>query len=99
MRVAIFSDVHANLEALEAVLTDAHKRKCTHFVCLGDVVHNNPKPQECVERRREIDCPTGKDNHDEHASLFESSTDTDELAERAIEWTRDNLTSNDKESL
>src|SRR5438128_732962 len=41
MRVAIFSDVHANLEALEAVLTDAHEHKCTHFVCLGDVVGNN----------------------------------------------------------
>ena len=38
MRFAIFSDIHANLEALEAVLADAHKRKCTHFVCLGDVV-------------------------------------------------------------
>ena len=37
MRFAIFSDVHANLEALEAVLADARARKCTRFVCLGDV--------------------------------------------------------------
>ena len=48
MRFAIFSDVHANLEALEAVLEDARERKCTHFVCLGDVVGYNANPHECV---------------------------------------------------
>src|SRR5881392_3970046 len=99
MRVAIFSDVHANLEALEAVLTDAHKRKCTHFVCLGDVVGYNANPHECVERIREMDCPIVKGNHDEQASLSESSTDFNELAERAIECTRGNLTEQDKEWL
>ena len=51
MRFAIFSDVHANLEALEAVLADARNRKCTRFVCLGDVVGYNANPRECLERR------------------------------------------------
>jgi len=92
MRFAIFSDIHANLEALEAVLADAHKRKCTHFVCLGDVVGYNANPHECVDRIRKLDCPIVKGNHDEQASLPESSSDFNELAERAIEWTRDNLT-------
>ncbi|HJX80897.1 MAG TPA: metallophosphoesterase family protein, partial [Candidatus Udaeobacter sp.] len=55
MRFAIFSDVHANLEALEAVLADARARKCTRFVCLGDVVGYNANPGECVERVRELD--------------------------------------------
>src|SRR6266705_5550624 len=96
MRVAIFSDVHANLEALEAVLADARENKCTDFVCLGDVVGYNANPHECVERIREMDCPTVKGNHDEQASLFEDSTDFNELAKRAIEWTRDNLTDKDK---
>ena len=99
MRFAIFSDIHANLEALEAVLADAHSRKATHFVCLGDVVGYNANPHECVERIRELDCPTVKGNHDEQASLVESSTDFNELAERAIKWTRDNLTEKDKEWL
>jgi len=84
MRFAIFSDIHANLEALEAVLADAHQSKCTHFVCLGDVVGYNAEPHECVERVRELDCPTVKGNHDEQASISESSTDFNELAERAI---------------
>jgi len=99
MRFAIFSDVHSNLEALEAVLADARERECTHYVCLGDVVGYNANPHECVERVREIDCPIVKGNHDEQASLTESSGDFNELAEHAIQWTRDNLTEDDKEWL
>ena len=99
MRFAIFSDIHANLEALDAVLADARARKCTHFVCLGDVVGYNANPHECVERIRDLDCPIVKGNHDEQASLPNSSSDFNPLAERAIEWTRENLTDEDKEWL
>ena len=45
MRFAILSDIHANLEALEAVLADARDRRCTHFICLGDVVGYNANPR------------------------------------------------------
>jgi len=99
MRFAIFSDIHANLEALEAVLTDARENKCTDFVCLGDVVGYNANPHECVERIRETNCPIVKGNHDEHASLIESSRDFNAMAETAIQWTRDNLSDADKEWL
>jgi len=99
MRFAILSDIHSNLEAFEAVLADARARQCTQFVCLGDVVGYNANPHECVERVREMDCPIVKGNHDEQASLIESSRDFNELAEHAIEWTRDNLTEEDKEWL
>jgi predicted phosphodiesterase len=96
MRLAIFSDIHSNLEALEAVLADARARECTQFVCLGDVVGYNANPHECVELVREMDCPLVKGNHDEQASLVESSRDFNEMAEQAIEWTRKNLTEDDK---
>ena len=99
MRFAIFSDVHANLEALEAVLADAEEQKCTHFVCLGDIVGYNANPHECVDRIRELDIPIVKGNHDEQGSLEESSRDFNELAEHAIAWTRDHLTDEDKEWL
>jgi diadenosine tetraphosphatase ApaH/serine/threonine PP2A family protein phosphatase len=99
MRLAVFSDIHSNLEALEAVLADARARECTEFVCLGDVVGYNANPHECVERVREMDCPIVKGNHDEQASLVESSRDFNEMAEQAIEWTRDQLTNDDKEWL
>ena len=99
MRFAIFSDVHANLEALEAVLADARERKCTRFVCLGDVVGYNVNPRECVARVRELDCPAVKGNHDEAASRLSPPGDFNEIAERAIAWTRDHLTDQDKEWL
>jgi len=99
MRFAILSDIHANLEALEAVLADARARKCTNFVCLGDVVGYNANPGECVKRIRELDCPVVKGNHDEAASLVAPSGDFNEVAERAIAWTRDRLTDQDKEWL
>ena len=99
MRFAVLSDIHANLEAFDAVMADARENKCTDFVCLGDVVGYNANPHECVERVREMDCPIVKGNHDEQASLFESSRDFNEIAEAAIQWTRDQLTEEDKEWL
>ncbi|PYL09904.1 MAG: metallophosphoesterase [Verrucomicrobia bacterium] len=99
MRFAIFSDIYANLEAFEAVVADARQRRCTQFVCLGDVVGYNANPRECIERVRELGCPVVKGNHDEEATLSASSERFNELAERAIQWTRDTLTEEDKEWL
>jgi len=99
MRFAVISDIHANLEAFGAVMADARDNNCTDFVCLGDVVGYNANPHECVERVREMDCPIVKGNHDEQASLIESSRDFNEMAEAAIQWTRDHLTDEDKQWL
>ncbi len=96
MRFAIFSDIHSNLEALEAVLSDARERHCTHFVCLGDVVGYNANPRECVEIVRDLDCPTVKGNHDEQASQPEASGDFNEMPERAMTWTRAQLSEEDR---
>ena len=77
-------------------MADARDNKCTDFVCLGDVVGYNANPHECAARVREMDCPIVKGNHDEQASLNESSRDFNEMAEAAIQWTRDHLTDDDK---
>ena len=99
MRFAVFSDIHANLEALQAVLEDAHQRECRSFICLGDVVGYNANPHECVEIVRDLACPVVKGNHDEHASGATSLEGFNELAERAMTWTRDHLTREDKQWL
>src|SRR3954463_12794067 len=99
MRFAILSDLHANLEATEAVLADARERNCTDYICLGDVVGYNAKPRECLEIVRKLECPVVKGNHDEQASLQESSRDFNALAEMAINWTRAQLPEADKEWL
>ena len=99
MRFAILSDLHANLEATQAVLADAAEKQCTHYVCLGDVVGYNANPRECVEIVQKLECPVVKGNHDEQASLEESSRDFNALAEMAINWTREQLSDADKQWL
>lgn len=99
MRFAIFSDIHANLEALQAVLADAESHGCTHHVCLGDVVGYNANPHECIEVVRSLDCPVVKGNHDEQASAAEDLIGFNPLAEEAINWTRHHLTDEDKQWL
>jgi predicted phosphodiesterase len=99
MRIAILSDLHANLEATEAVLADARERDCTDYICLGDVVGYNANPRECLAIVQKIECPVVKGNHDEQASLEESSRDFNALAEMAINWTREQLTEPDKKWL
>jgi predicted phosphodiesterase len=96
MRFAILSDIHSNLEALEAVLADARSQNCTHFVCLGDVVGYNANPSECVKIIQDLECPVVKGNHDEQASMITSTEGFNELAEEAIDWTRDHLSADDK---
>ena len=50
MKRAIVSDIHANLEALEAVLADAQSCGVEEIYCLGDIVGYGPNPRECVDR-------------------------------------------------
>jgi predicted phosphodiesterase len=95
MRFAILSDIHSNLEALEAVLADARAQSCTQFVCLGDVVGYNANPSECVKTIQELECPVVKGNHDEQASIVASTEAFNELAEEAIDWTRARLSAAD----
>lgn len=62
MDVAVISDVHANLVALDAVLDDIED--AAPVVCAGDVVGYNPWPAACIERLRERSVPTISGNHD-----------------------------------
>ena len=48
MRLALISDVHANLEALQATLADIAAQAADRIVCLGDIVGYNAKPAECI---------------------------------------------------
>ena len=99
MRFAIFGDIHANLHALQAVLADAQEQKCTHNVCMGDVVGYNAFPHECLDIVRGLECPVVKGNHDEQASMFGFQEGFNALAEEAMNWTRDQLSDVDKDWL
>lgn len=90
-RFAILGDVHANLEALQAVLEDARSQSVTGFYCLGDVVGYNANPQECIDIIREIDAVTICGNHDYYCSHAKSLEDFQPHAAAVIDWTRRQL--------
>ncbi len=91
MRIALFGDIHANLEALEAVLQDATEQGCTDHVCMGDIVGYNADPYACLEIVRIKNWPVVKGNHDEDASGDHSLESMNPVAASALEWTRQQL--------
>ena len=96
MRVLLISDVHANLVALNAVLSAADYDAVW---CLGDVVGYGPAPNECVERLRELHLVCLSGNHD-WATL--GKLDMEEFnpyARRAILWTQQVLKPENREWL
>ena len=99
MRIALFGDIHANLEALEAVLKDASEQGVADYVCMGDIVGYNADPSACLERVRAMNCPTVKGNHDEDASGNHSLDSMNPVAAAALEWTRQQLTGEQRQWL
>jgi len=103
MRYAVIADVHANLEALEAVLKDIKKRKIESILFLGDAVGYGPNPNECIEVLQEIVSESTRTekvslmgNHD---SAVIGLTDLEYFnpnARTAVEWTKDILTEENK---
>lgn len=54
MKIAIISDIHGNLQALEAVLENIKKENCSKIFCLGDLAMAGPQPSETIEKIREL---------------------------------------------
>ncbi len=64
MKIALFSDIHANLPALEAFFADIEKRNIDSIYCLGDLVGYNIWPNEVIEIIRKRNIPTIAGNYD-----------------------------------
>ena len=82
---AILSDVHGNIEALDAVLADIARLPVSSTYSLGDIVGYGPNPIECLDRAMKFDTNV-LGNHD-HAVLFDP-TGFSPTAEKAALWTR-----------
>jgi predicted phosphodiesterase len=92
MRIAIVSDVHANLAALEAVLRHAEAPGPIDGVwCLGDTVGYGPQPSECVARLRGLGATLVAGNHDRAATGQMGVEEFNADAAKAALWTRDHL--------
>ncbi|CAD6540245.1 metallophosphoesterase family protein [Paraburkholderia metrosideri] len=70
--LAILSDIHGNLAALEAVVANARSRGCTRFISLGDVVGYYSKPGECIDLLRSLGATNILGNHDSYITMNES---------------------------
>jgi len=99
MRYGIFSDIHSNLEALEAVLEALKKEKVDRYLCAGDIVGYAADPGECLKIIKGLNCPTVCGNHDwAVADMFDCSAFND-AARAAVEWTKVNLSGPEKDYL
>ncbi len=92
MRLAVFSDIHGNLEALETVLDHAAQQRVHRYMCLGDIVGYGPDPEACIRRLRSLSRLNGVlGNHDAAAAGKTSPHAMTRNATRAILWTRGQL--------
>ena len=70
MKRALISDIHGNLEALEAVLRDINDVSVDEIYCLGDIIGYGPNPCECLDHVIKKCKSTILGNHDQ-AALFD----------------------------
>ncbi|MEO8287191.1 MAG: metallophosphoesterase family protein [Chloroflexota bacterium] len=64
MKIAVFSDMHGNCTALDAMLDHLSANPADKLVCLGDTVQGGPQPHETLQRLRELGCPVIMGNAD-----------------------------------
>lgn len=92
MEIAVISDIHSNLPALEAVKAEVESRNPDSVVCLGDVIGYNPWPAECVEIVRDWCDVILQGNHDRDVadpSVYRQN----EMAYEGLLWSEEQLSS------
>ena len=100
MRVAIFSDIHGNLRALEKILEDIKKENIDEVICLGDVLALGPNPSECLDLIINNNIKLILGNHDLY--LLRGVEIDDEMTDEAIKhelWVKSQISERQKEYL
>jgi diadenosine tetraphosphatase ApaH/serine/threonine PP2A family protein phosphatase len=91
-KLALISDIHANLEALAAVVDDARSMGADTFICLGDIVGYGADPVACMELVQSLDpAAVIQGNHDAYAGENLDLGSFNPLAREATLWTRKQL--------
>jgi putative phosphoesterase len=106
MRLAVFSDIHSNILALNEVLADIQKQNCDAVYCLGDLVGYGPRPNEVIENIKAAQRPTVMGNYDEGVGFEKGdcgcayTTDVEKAnGAKSIKWTTEKVTSENKKYL
>jgi diadenosine tetraphosphatase ApaH/serine/threonine PP2A family protein phosphatase len=98
MRYLVIADIHANIEALKAVLDAEHDY--THVLVLGDLVGYGAAPNEVVDRIRDLDpIAVIRGNHDKAACGIEDGSNFNQVARVAAAWTYETLTDENRQYL
>lgn len=106
MRYALISDIHANLQALDAVLADIDARGIAAIYHLGDLTGYSSNPNEAVSRLRERAIPGISGNYDstvatdyKHCGCRSENPRQEELSHIGYEWTRAHVSPDTKSFL
>ena len=91
MKYAFFSDVHANLEALKAVILDFQTERVDRIYFLGDAVGYGPNPNECIELIGQVSEIKLIGNHDYAALGLMETAYFNQYAAESMSWTRNSL--------
>ncbi|MHC4830161.1 MAG: metallophosphoesterase family protein [Planctomycetota bacterium] len=91
MLYGVMSDIHGNLEALEAVLIDMHEHEVDRIVCLGDVIGYGPCPYETAELVSYVAAACVHGNHEQMVLRDRIDEYVSPLAATAARWTRKRL--------
>lgn len=99
MKLALLSDIHGNIHALEATAARVEREAPDMIICVGDVVGYGAYPSECIEWVREHCDITVQGNHDYHAVEHTSAYNFNPRAYAALAWTGDRLSEQDQQWL
>ena len=99
MRYLILSDIHSNLEALQACMQRAQQATYDSVLCCGDIVGYGPNPVEAIDTIRHLNGPCIRGNHDRVAAGLDEANQFNPHARRAVYWTRSVLTDSYREYL
>jgi diadenosine tetraphosphatase ApaH/serine/threonine PP2A family protein phosphatase len=99
MKAAIISDIHSNLEALQAIIKDIKKRRIKNTFCLGDLVGYGANPNECIEICLKEAKLVIAGNHDWAAINKTNISVFNSVAAKAIRWTQQNTRKNNLNKL
>ncbi len=106
MKVAIFSDIHGNISALEAVMEDLENEDIDKMYCLGDLVGYGPYPNEVIELIKEKEIETVMGNYDkgvgfnlDDCGCAYKTEEKEALGDKSLKWTKEEVTDENKEFL
>ena len=93
MKYAVISDIHGNLEALNAVIAKAEAYRVDNYICVGDIVGYNANPAECIEIVQSLNLIANvRGNNDEYAGNEADFNGVNSNALKSLIWTRQQLT-------